>query len=303
MKFSIIIPTYNRSDLLVETINSALNQTFKDYEIIVVNDGSTDNTKDVLNEFGDRIKVLHKENSGAEKSRNAGAEIASGDYFCFLDSDDLMFPWTLEVCKKVIEINNPAILICSVFNFHGKNLSFSTTDFPKYCEYIVFNNYLEKTLSVFTSSSAMVIKKDIFISVKGFRQDYTIKKYYLDDDFFIQKVATFGPFVYIKYPNLVAYRFHKENSRNNIERILISLKEIVRAINSNEFGDSSFKFRRLSIVGGLAAFWVKKAIKNKMYFQVLLLLPSVSFAILLAIYRKTLNKFSKKFSFQQITLT
>ncbi|MCL6494210.1 MAG: glycosyltransferase family 2 protein, partial [Ignavibacterium sp.] len=106
MRFSVIVPTFNRVNLTVQTIDSVLNQTFKNYELIVVNDGSTDNTAEVLESYGNRIITINKENSGAEKSRNAGAEIAKGEYLCFFDSDDLMFPWTLEVYNKVIENQN-----------------------------------------------------------------------------------------------------------------------------------------------------------------------------------------------------
>lgn len=294
MKFSVIIPTYNRSDLLRETINSVLNQSFKDYEIIVVNDGSTDNTSEVLSNYGDKIRVIHKENSGAEKSRNAGADIAKGEYFSFLDSDDLMFPWTLSVYNKIIDTYNPALVICSAIKFEGDNLNGNHLSIPEYCEYIVYKNYLEKTLPIFTSSSVIVVRKDIFMKANGFRDKYKIKEYYLDDDYFIQKIAAYGPFIFIVHPNLIAYRIHKGNSRNDLKRVLISLEEILRAIKSNEFGTNSDKYQRLSIVGGLAFFWIRKALYKNMYSDVFKLFSASFLAIILTIIRKIKTKLSKK---------
>ncbi len=77
-KVSVVIPTYNRAHCVGEAIESVLAQTYKDFEIIVVDDGSTDNTAEVLARFGDRIRVIRQENSGVSAARNAGIRAASG---------------------------------------------------------------------------------------------------------------------------------------------------------------------------------------------------------------------------------
>ena len=87
---SLVIPTYNRADLIAETIASALNQLVPFSEIIVVDDGSTDNTAQVLAPFGDRIKLIRLVNGGVQAARNAGVAAASGDYITLCDSDDLL---------------------------------------------------------------------------------------------------------------------------------------------------------------------------------------------------------------------
>ena len=89
---SVIIPTYQRADLVAGAIESVLAQTYQDYEIIVVNDGSTDNTKEVLATFGNSITAIHQENRGLSAARNAGITISSGKYIAFLDDDDLWLP-------------------------------------------------------------------------------------------------------------------------------------------------------------------------------------------------------------------
>jgi glycosyltransferase involved in cell wall biosynthesis len=95
---SVIIPTYNRAHLIGRAIQSVLNQTYRDFELIIVDDGSTDNTEEVVGSFKDsRIKYIHhKENKGGTAARNTGINDANGEYIAFLDSDDEWLPEKLE---------------------------------------------------------------------------------------------------------------------------------------------------------------------------------------------------------------
>ena len=96
-KVSVIIPTYNRQDLVQEAIDSVLNQTFRDWELIVVDDGSTDQTPSVLQErYDSRIIYIYQENQGESAARNRGLYSATGEYVAFLDSDDLWHPKKLQ---------------------------------------------------------------------------------------------------------------------------------------------------------------------------------------------------------------
>jgi glycosyltransferase involved in cell wall biosynthesis len=86
---SVIIPTYNRSKLVRQTINSVLAQNYKDFEILVIDDGSTDNTKQTIAEIkDDRTKYFYKNNGGVSSARNLGLKNAQGQFICFLDSDE-----------------------------------------------------------------------------------------------------------------------------------------------------------------------------------------------------------------------
>src|SRR5882762_3330329 len=99
MMFSVIIPSYNRAILLRSAIESVLSQRNRDFEIIVVDDGSSDGTLDYLKSLGAKITTVRQPNRGPGAARNLGARDATGTYLAFLDSDDLWFPWTLEAYR------------------------------------------------------------------------------------------------------------------------------------------------------------------------------------------------------------
>jgi len=100
---SVVIPTYNCARYLPEAIDSVLAQTYRDFEIIVVDDGSTDNTAEVLARYGDTICVIRQTNQGRSAARNAGILAARGEYIAFLDADDVWLPHKLERQVAVME--------------------------------------------------------------------------------------------------------------------------------------------------------------------------------------------------------
>ena len=111
MFFSIIIPSYNRASFIKETIDSILNQTFQEWECIVVDDGSKDNTKEVVQEIiktDNRVRYVYQENAERSAARNNGIKHASGEYICFLDSDDAFTPDHLQGLFDVISTRNRA---------------------------------------------------------------------------------------------------------------------------------------------------------------------------------------------------
>lgn len=125
--FSIIIPTYNRADFIAKTIQSALNQTYTYFEIIVVDDGSTDNTQKIVEVIEDkRIHYYKKENAERGAARNFGIKKAKGNYVTFLDSDDILYPNYLTEAYRFIEKNlNPVFFFQSydIINQKGEIIS------------------------------------------------------------------------------------------------------------------------------------------------------------------------------------
>jgi glycosyltransferase involved in cell wall biosynthesis len=116
-RVSVIIPTYNRADLIGEAIESVVNQTYDDFEIIIVDDGSADSTKEVVGRFSGPIKYLYQENRGRSCARNKGFEVSSGDYICFLDSDDVLNPRMLEIQVSLLDSNTDLGFVYSDYQF------------------------------------------------------------------------------------------------------------------------------------------------------------------------------------------
>lgn len=105
--FSIIIPTYNRADKIANAIDSVLQQTYPHYEILIVDDGSTDNTDEVVSNYDDkRLKYFKKKNEERSIARNFGVQHANGDYVNFLDSDDILYPNHLSLASKLFANNS-----------------------------------------------------------------------------------------------------------------------------------------------------------------------------------------------------
>src|SRR5262249_40573327 len=105
---SVVIPTYNSDCFVAQAVQSVLDQTYHHREILVVDDGSIDKTKDILSKFGNSIRYLYQENRGPSAARNMGIKAARGEYVCFLDADDVWTPGKLELQLAFME-QNPTI--------------------------------------------------------------------------------------------------------------------------------------------------------------------------------------------------
>ena len=122
-KVSIIVPVYNTSKYLNSCIKSLLHQTLKDIEIILINDGSTDDSESIIKKYKDkRIKYISKKNEGIGKTRNLGIDTATGEYLSFIDSDDYVEP---DFCEKMYEKatkDKCDIVICDYYEDHFEGL-------------------------------------------------------------------------------------------------------------------------------------------------------------------------------------
>lgn len=166
---SVIISTYNRADLVGRAIQSVLNQTYQDFELIVVDDGSIDNTEEVVRNFKDaRIHYIrHKENRGAPFARNYGAKIANGEYISLLDSDDYYLPNKLTVQIDAFKSDSDAGLVYSNIFEEWSNTKRRIKYDPKTFE----SGYLfEKVVlkSVHCRLPTWLIRREFFISIGGF---------------------------------------------------------------------------------------------------------------------------------------
>ena len=119
---SVIIPTYNCGAYIKEALDSVFAQTFTDYEVIVVDDGSTDKTREVIGRFGDKVRYIYQENKGVSAARNTGIKNAAGRFIAFLDADDVWLARKLELQMRAIaESDSIGIVTCGLFCVRGKD--------------------------------------------------------------------------------------------------------------------------------------------------------------------------------------
>lgn len=165
---TVIIPTYNRGWIIQEAIDSVLDQDFNDYELIVVDDGSEDNTLEILEAYGKAIKVLQQGNRGVSAARNRGIEEATGRLIAFLDSDDLWLPKKLSTQVKFFENNADALInqTQEVWNRNGLRVN------PKKRHHKFSGMIFERSLELcLVSPSAVMIAKDLFDTVGVFDEN------------------------------------------------------------------------------------------------------------------------------------
>lgn len=222
-RFSVIIPTYNRCELLQEALASVWAQTFTDYEVIVVDDGSTDGTWEYLQSLGSRVRAFGQQNAGPGAARNLAAQHASGDYLAFLDSDDLWLPWSLQAYAELIaRYDSPAFMAGKPYCFEDRatlsEISFSD---------IVVNQFKD----YFSSSeawrwwgvSSFVIRADSFRDVGGFSAASLNGE---DADLSI-KLGTAPWFLQVVSPPTFGYRVHASNLTNDQSKSLAGLSQII----------------------------------------------------------------------------
>ena len=166
---SVIIPTYNRCWILKEAIDSVLSQKFSDLEIIVVDDGSMDATKDLLSSYGNQITTICQKNKGVSAARNVGISIAKGEYVAFLDSDDMWLTEKLS-CQHDFFQSHPEAVICQTDEIWIRNgARVNPKNRHKKPSGMVFEPSLQLCL---VSPSAVMIKKNLFDVVGLFNESF-----------------------------------------------------------------------------------------------------------------------------------
>lgn len=227
-RISVVIPTYNRAELLKNSINSVLSQTYRDFEILVIDDCSSDHTPGVLEVIRDeRLRVIRNgSNKGIAAVRNIGVTSARGEYIAFLDDDDEWLPGKLEKQLDVLE-GGSANLGCVytgvlVINSDGDQVL--QTSIPRYR-----NNILKELLfQNFITTSTVVVKKACFEKVGLFDEDIP---YGEDYDMWI-RIAKEFEFDFVKEP-LTKYRVHQTAITKNyatvingVERVLLKHRKL-----------------------------------------------------------------------------
>lgn len=164
-RISVIIPTFNRAAWVREAVDSVLAQTFQDFELLVVDDGSTDKTGAALAPYGDRLRYLYQVRQGVSAARNRGLELAAGEWIAFLDSDDLWLPTKLEAQVNFFN-RNPEAEICQTEEIWIRN---GCRVNPRQRHRKPSGRIFEPSLALcLVSPSAVMLKKTLFDQIGRF---------------------------------------------------------------------------------------------------------------------------------------
>ena len=195
--FSVIIPLYNKEHTIINTINTVFNQSFQDFEIIIVNDGSVDKGIEKINNhvFDNRVRIIDQKNAGVSAARNVGVENAKYNYIAFLDADDVWLPDYLLYVSKAISLFPYSQMICSAGFGKDKFGVLSKREIKKHSNKILEFDFFENP-HIFLHISSTVVTKDIFNTVNGFQVGMR-----RNEDFaFLYSAALFTKPIYSGFP-------------------------------------------------------------------------------------------------------
>jgi len=222
--FSVIIPVFNRARLLESAISSVLAQNSADFELIVVDDGSTDLTPQILRQFEGSAKIISQSNRGPGAARNAAAQQARGNYLAFLDSDDVWFPWSLQIFSEATtKFDAAEIVLGSAISFQHENELAKIKASPS--EFQVFKDYCATAkANIFRGSGVMVVRRELFLQKGGFYED----RLYSEDLDFLLRCSDCGPVVTVSKPIMLARRTHASSSVADIVRTYEGMLRLLR---------------------------------------------------------------------------
>jgi glycosyltransferase involved in cell wall biosynthesis len=200
---SVIIPTYNRAKFVCEAINSVLRQSYDDFEILVVDDGSNDNTHEKLSGYGNKIRLIKQERKGVSSARNRGITEAEGKYIAFLDSDDLFSKRKLELQMDLIKKTGDChICYTNEKWFLDGVYKNQLARHKKYSGWI-----FERTLPLcIVSPSSVVIERSVINRCGGFDEKFVVCE---DYEFWI-RLSLYYPFHFIDKPLVIKRGGHSD---------------------------------------------------------------------------------------------
>jgi glycosyltransferase involved in cell wall biosynthesis len=271
-QFSIVITSHNQRDFIADAVDSALSIKYADKEIIVIDDGSSDGSKETLESYGPaiRLKVLDS-NEGPNAARNWGASLAKGDYLVFLDGDDLVLPWALDVYDRVVKARKPNLILSSLRWFKGPVPKVSIDDGLQEIQFVEYEAYMKKDRAYRASASAVVVERQTFNKAEGWTRDI----FPMDDIDLMIKLGYSGRAIQIWSPQTKLYRVHGGNTVHQVHRMIDGLYKVIRKERSDQYpGGRACRFERRAIIGGVVFFWVKTAFRGTFYRKGLKLLAS-----------------------------
>lgn len=235
MKISIVIPLYNKEKHIRDTLKCIFEQTYQDFEIIIVNDGSSDRSLEIVSTVKDaRIRVISQENKGAAAARNKGVEIASSDYVAFMDADDRWKKNYLESMIDLIRSYPDAAIYGSNYEI-WENGKVSVLEYPEIIEdkSIIKNYFISGKVYTPLWTSAVIVKRNIFLNLGGF----PVRSKVCEDVDLWCRMALSGQIAYLNKPLAI----YKRDSSNMLSKSQNASCYFPFLDNYKQFIDSSDK--------------------------------------------------------------
>lgn len=300
LPFSIIITCHNQEQFIRHTVDSALAQPFAGREVIVVDDASSDGSVQLLEQFGDRIRLLKQPiNQGPNAARNLGASVARGRFLVFLDGDDLLLPWALDSFARIISLHQPAILLGRLLFFSGPPPSPGFLSFGPSLQVAVYPHLIRKDRTYRGSASAIVVDRDVFAAAGG----WTLDLFPSDIDDLALKLAYSGRTVHILSHPTTLYRIHENNTVHQVGRFLDSMSLLVRKEKLGGYpGGAAGRFERRAFLGGPVFFWFHRGLRARLYWRSLKFLASGSGMVLAGILSRVRIKLRGRSPLQSVEM-
>ena len=268
-RVSVVIPVYNCEKYIAAAIDSVLCQTYKDYEIIVVNDGSSDGTNDILLRYGSKIRVVSQTNSGPAGARNTGVFNAKGEFIAFLDQDDTWLPQKLSLQVPLIEANkNVGVVCCDTYIVDSGKFDALVENCPRsfhmrkphrgrVFDHLFFDNFI--------STSSVIVRKECFSKVGMFDKSVVPIE---DFDRWL-RISAFYDMDYVDMP-LVKFRDHVACFRKN-EAVTIRhiIDVLTRILPEHPEFERAFKEAIADKLSGLYVTLGKKYLRLKLFNEAL----------------------------------
>jgi len=223
---SVIIPTYNRSGFVVQAVQSVLDQTYSNVETIVVDDGSTDNTHEVLRKYQDRISYVYQERSERSKTRNEGFRHSRGNYIAFLDSDDIWLPTKIEEQVQILKEKAAVGVVYTNVQFIDEpgNQYDGELSWDEPIRQVLYEDLMTHNVVTGTTSSAM-IRRTCLEKVGLFDESMNA----CEDLDLYRRIARYWEFYKIDLP-LVKFRVHPGSTQHNCTMMAKGLEITIRKI-------------------------------------------------------------------------
>ena len=255
---SIIIPNYNGYNYLESSLISALNQDYKNLEIIVVDDGSSDNSKEIINKFQSQIKAIYLKHQGASQSRNVGIENSGGEFVALLDSDDIWLPNKISKQIEVMNLDNADFAYCGYEKFGAVTGVVLPNEKIRGDVYPYFRRY--PGVNFIGSCSGVIFRKSLLESSGLFDLEFTGVA---EDWDFFRRYSKFGRFT---FSDDVLYRYRKHDkslSAKNGKSYFLGNKLAVLKLITSDDGVSFFSNRLLWL--RLHSLFVKSFLSQQSY--------------------------------------